>query len=117
MSGVQLFLVLFSATRIKNLTGVSIRIPPDNSKDDIIRIEGSPEGVARAKQELIDLVEKMVMYSFPPGLLTSWTISELSNSLLFGYLYLFCGMRSLLQLHSNVSCQRREMSIDDNYWL
>jgi KH domain len=46
--------------RIKSSTGVSIRIPPDNSKDDIIRIEGSPEGVAHAKQELKELVEKMV---------------------------------------------------------
>lgn len=61
--GLQSCLVL-SAARIKSLTGVSIRIPPDNSKDDIIRIEGSPEGVARAKQELIDLVEKMVIMSF-----------------------------------------------------
>jgi len=44
--------------RIKQETGVSIRIPPDESKSNIIRIEGSPEGVAKAKRELIDMVEK-----------------------------------------------------------
>lgn len=45
---------------MKSETGVSIRIPPDNTNSNIIRIEGSPEGVARAKQELIEMVEKMV---------------------------------------------------------
>lgn len=45
--------------RIKDETGVSIRIPPDNGNDSIIRIEGTPEGVARAKQQLIEMVEKM----------------------------------------------------------
>lgn len=52
--------VFCTVTRIKNMTGVSIRIPPDNGNSDIIRIEGTPEGVAKAKQELITLVEKMV---------------------------------------------------------
>jgi len=47
-------------SRLKSETGVSIRIPPDNTNSNIIRIEGSPEGVARAKQELIEMVEKMV---------------------------------------------------------
>ena len=40
--------------------GVSIRIPPDNEKSNIIRIEGNPEGVALAKKELLDMVTKMV---------------------------------------------------------
>ncbi len=46
--------------RIKDETGVSIRIPPDNENSNIIRIEGSPEGVATAKQELQQMVYKMV---------------------------------------------------------
>ena len=54
-----LFLI-FKVARIKKETGVSIRIPPDNSNSDIIRIEGSPEGVSKAKVELIEMVEKMV---------------------------------------------------------
>lgn len=48
-----------NVTRIKNETGVSIRVPPDNENSNIIRIEGSPEGVAHAKQELMEMVEKM----------------------------------------------------------
>ena len=49
-----------NVTRIKNETGVAIRIPPDNVSSNIIRIEGTPEGVACAKSELIDMVQKMV---------------------------------------------------------
>ena len=47
-------------TRIKNDTGVQVRIPSDTEPSNIIRIEGSPEGVAAAKQELMDMVHKMV---------------------------------------------------------
>ena len=46
--------------RIKDETGVSIRIPPDNENSNIIRIEGSPEGVGKAKDELMQMVHKMV---------------------------------------------------------
>lgn len=45
--------------RIKKETGVAIRIPPDSTNESIIRIEGSPEGVAKAKQELMEMVQKM----------------------------------------------------------
>jgi len=50
-----------NVTRLKNETGVQVRIPPDDQKppSNIIRIEGSPEGVATAKQELLDMVHKM----------------------------------------------------------
>jgi transcription antitermination factor NusA-like protein len=48
-----------NVTRIKNDTGVQIRIPGDQEPSNIIRIEGSPEGVATAKQELLDMVHKM----------------------------------------------------------
>jgi len=48
-----------NVTRIKNETGVSIRIPPDADKNNLIRIEGDPQGVAKAKQELLDMVQKM----------------------------------------------------------
>lgn len=43
---------------------MAIRIPPDSEKSNIIRIEGSPEGVAKAKSELIEMVQKMVRKSF-----------------------------------------------------
>lgn len=48
-----------NVVRIKNETGVSIRVPADTDQSSIIRIEGSPEGVARAKQELMEMVNKM----------------------------------------------------------
>ena len=47
-------------TRIKEETGVSIRVPPDNERSNVIRIEGSPEGVVTAKKELMEMSSKMV---------------------------------------------------------
>lgn len=47
--------------RIKNETGTSINIPPDNEKSNVIRIEGSPEGVAAAKLEILSMAQKMVI--------------------------------------------------------
>lgn len=44
--------------RIKQETGVVINIPV-NEVSNIIRIEGSHNGVARAKQELMEMVQKM----------------------------------------------------------
>ncbi|XP_074655321.1 vigilin-like [Tubulanus polymorphus] len=46
-------------TRIKNETGVSIRIPADGDTSPIIRIEGDPKGVQTAKKELLDMAQKM----------------------------------------------------------
>lgn len=45
-------------TRIKNETGTSINIPSDTEKSNIIHIEGSPEGVAAAKEEILAMAEK-----------------------------------------------------------
>jgi len=45
--------------RIKNETGTSINIPSDNEKSDIIRIEGSPDGVDFAKHAIMDMASKM----------------------------------------------------------
>jgi len=45
--------------RIKNETGTSINIPSDSEKSNVIRIEGSPEGVAAAKQEILEMASKM----------------------------------------------------------
>lgn len=45
--------------RIKNETGTSINIPSDTDKSNIIRIEGSPEGVAAAKQAILEMTSKM----------------------------------------------------------
>ncbi|GAB1602236.1 vigilin-like [Argonauta hians] len=44
-------------TRIKSDTGVAIQIPSDNS--NIIRIEGDPAGVRTAKQELLEMAQRM----------------------------------------------------------
>jgi len=44
--------------RIKTDTGTSINIPSDTTKSAIIRIEGSPEGVAAAKEEILEMAKK-----------------------------------------------------------
>lgn len=46
--------------RIKDLYKVSVRIPPDNEKSNLIRIEGDPQGVKEAKKELLELASRMV---------------------------------------------------------
>ncbi|MGH0140316.1 UNVERIFIED_CONTAM: hypothetical protein FKN15_071218 [Acipenser sinensis] len=45
--------------RIKDQYKVSVRIPPDNEKSNLIRIEGDPQGVIEAKQELLELASRM----------------------------------------------------------
>ncbi|XP_029472979.1 vigilin [Rhinatrema bivittatum] len=45
--------------RIKELYKVSVRIPPDNEKSNLIRIEGDPQGVQLAKKELLELALRM----------------------------------------------------------
>ncbi|XP_066928162.1 vigilin-like [Clytia hemisphaerica] len=45
--------------RIKNETGTSINIPSDEEKSNVIRIEGSPDGVAAAKKAILDMASKM----------------------------------------------------------
>ncbi|KAJ8418609.1 hypothetical protein AAFF_G00001080 [Aldrovandia affinis] len=45
--------------RIKDLHKVSVRIPPDNEKSNLIRIEGDPQGVQEAKKELLELASRM----------------------------------------------------------
>jgi len=45
--------------RIKDLHKVSVRIPPDNEKSCLIRIEGDPQGVQEAKKELLELASRM----------------------------------------------------------
>lgn len=46
-------------TRIKNETGVSVRIPSDGDHSNVIRIEGEPAGVEKAKKELLDMSQRM----------------------------------------------------------
>ncbi|MEQ2174934.1 hypothetical protein GOODEAATRI_012829 [Goodea atripinnis] len=46
--------------RIKELHKVTVRIPPDNEKSNLIRIEGDPQGVQEAKKELLELASRMV---------------------------------------------------------
>nr|1VIG_A Chain A, VIGILIN [Homo sapiens]1VIH_A Chain A, VIGILIN [Homo sapiens] len=41
--------------RIKDQYKVSVRIPPDSEKSNLIRIEGDPQGVQQAKRELLEL--------------------------------------------------------------
>ncbi|XP_034036586.1 high density lipoprotein binding protein a [Thalassophryne amazonica] len=45
--------------RIKELHKVIVRIPPDNEKSNLIRIEGDPQGVQEAKKELLELASRM----------------------------------------------------------
>uniref|UniRef100_F7FXS6 Vigilin n=1 Tax=Callithrix jacchus TaxID=9483 RepID=F7FXS6_CALJA len=45
--------------RIKDQYKVSVRIPPDNEKSNLIRIEGDPQGVQQAKRELLELASRM----------------------------------------------------------
>ncbi|KAG7514309.1 vigilin isoform X1 [Solea senegalensis] len=45
--------------RIKELHKVTVRIPPDNEKSNLIRIEGDPQGVLEAKKELLELASRM----------------------------------------------------------
>ena len=49
-----------SVNRIKDLHKVSVRIPPDNEKSHLIRIEGDPQGVQEASKELLELASRMV---------------------------------------------------------
>jgi len=44
--------------RIKTETGTSISIPSDTTKSAVIRIEGSPEGVAAAKEDILEMAKK-----------------------------------------------------------
>ena len=55
---------LFLVTKVKNDTGVAITIPPDVDNSNIIRIEGEPSGVQRAKEELLKLANKIVSWHF-----------------------------------------------------
>lgn len=45
--------------RIKDQYKVSVRIPPDHEKSNLIRIEGDPQGVQEAKKELLELASRM----------------------------------------------------------
>lgn len=47
-------------TKIKDETGVAIRIPSDAENSNTIRIEGEPQGVKKAKKELLEMASRMV---------------------------------------------------------
>lgn len=74
-------------TKIKNATGTSINIPSDTEKSDVIRIEGSPEGVAAAKHEILSMASKMVSVQFVLFYFSIWFqwIFTLKCSSLFSY--------------------------------
>ena len=50
----------FSVSRIKQETGVAIKIPSDGDNSNIIRIEGEPQGVKVAKEQLLEMAKRMV---------------------------------------------------------
>lgn len=54
---------VFTVNRIKELHKVTVRIPPDNEKSNLIRIEGDPQGVQEAKKELLELASRMVSWN------------------------------------------------------
>lgn len=45
---------------------MTVRIPPDNEKSNLIRIEGDPQGVQEAKKELLELASRMVSLNWSP---------------------------------------------------
>ncbi|XP_060796335.1 LOW QUALITY PROTEIN: vigilin [Neoarius graeffei] len=45
--------------RIKELYKVSVRIPQDSDRCGLVRIEGDPQGVQRARRELVDMAQRM----------------------------------------------------------
>lgn len=47
-------------SRIKQETGVAIKIPSDNDNSNVIRIEGDPKGVKTAKAQLLEMANRMV---------------------------------------------------------
>ena len=47
-------------SKIKDETGVAIRIPSDSENSNTIRIEGEPQGVKKAKKELLEMSSRMV---------------------------------------------------------
>ena len=57
-----LFLLQNQVNRIKNETGTSILIPSNNEHSNTLRIEGSPKGVASAKEEIMQMVKKLVSH-------------------------------------------------------
>ncbi len=57
-----IFSPLHLVNRIKEHHKVSVRIPPDNEKSNLIRIEGDPQGVQEAKKELLELASRMASW-------------------------------------------------------
>uniref|UniRef100_A0A8C6KD94 Vigilin n=1 Tax=Nothobranchius furzeri TaxID=105023 RepID=A0A8C6KD94_NOTFU len=45
--------------RIKEQYKVSVRIPQDSERSNLVRIEGDPKGVQMARRELIEMVQRM----------------------------------------------------------
>lgn len=52
--------LVLAVNRIKEQHKVSVRIPPDNEKSNLIRIEGDPQGVQLARKELLEMAARMV---------------------------------------------------------
>ncbi|XP_028393842.1 vigilin-like [Dendronephthya gigantea] len=48
-----------NVNRIKEETKTAIIIPNDSEKKSVIRIEGSPQGVAKAKAEILEMAKKL----------------------------------------------------------
>lgn len=55
-----LFFPLTSVNRIKEQYKVSVRIPQDSERSNLVRIEGDPKGVQLARRELLEMVQRMV---------------------------------------------------------
>jgi predicted RNA-binding protein Jag len=46
-------------SRLNNKFGVVIRVPNENSNNNVVRIEGAPDGVNKAKEEFLELLKKL----------------------------------------------------------
>ena len=78
----ELFLFL-PVNRIKTETGTSILIPSNNEHSNVLRIEGSPKGVALAKEEILQMVKKLVSKTSPQVFLLLHVAPD--NLLLFSF--------------------------------
>lgn len=56
---------------------MTVRIPPDNEKSNLIRIEGDPQGVQEAKKELLELASRMVKHRIVKKGAMTWVLMPL----------------------------------------
>lgn len=89
------FCLYFSVNRIKTETGTSILIPSNNEKSNVLRIEGSPKGVALAKAEILQMVKKLVSL-FMQNVFTVFNFFVCLFLLFWQYKHFWCGVSPII---------------------